>query len=211
MKVYKVTDPEFKSYGTVLEGYDFTELLAALSKTEIPESGITYVASDASLEACAVAKEMCERGFSSYPIQLGYVNGKNQVMNCLEYHKTGEFNIALDDVILILGHVWDVEGEVLDSATAKAFLVPAGTGVEMYATTLHYAPFSTTENGYRVVCVLPRGTNAPKQPLTVKTFEDKACFGTNKWLFAHPDAPEVADGALVAVTGKNITFSDLED
>ena len=30
MHIYSVTDPEFRSYGSVLEGYDTDELLAAM-------------------------------------------------------------------------------------------------------------------------------------------------------------------------------------
>ena len=32
MHIYSVTDPEFRSYGKVLEGYDTAELLAAMEK-----------------------------------------------------------------------------------------------------------------------------------------------------------------------------------
>ena len=210
MKVYNVSDPEFKEFGKVLEGYDYTELLKRLAETEIPESGIFYTASDKGLEATAAADEMCKRGFGGYPVQLGYVNGKNGDMNCLEYHKGCEFNIAMDDVILILGREQDIEDGKYDSSLCRAFLLPKGVGIEMYSTTLHYAPFSTSENGYRVICVLPRGTNGKKGEIEIISTEDKMYFGNNKWLMAHPDAPEVADGAYVGITGKNIKMSDLE-
>lgn len=210
MKVYKVTDPEFSEFGKVLEGYDYTELFSALKDTPCPEDGVIYVGSVKELESTSVAKDMQSRGFGHYPLQLGYVNGRCRRLNCLEYHKSCEFNIAMDDVILILGREQDIKNGEYDTSLCKAFLIPAGMGVEIYSTTLHYAPFSVSESGYRVVVVLPRGTNMPKEDIEVKTIEDRMYFGKNKWLLAHPDAPEVNDGAQVGVTNTNIGFEHLE-
>lgn len=210
MKIYSVNDKQFEEYGCVLCGYDYSELFEKLAKTEIPCKGIVYKASEATLENWAVSRELQERGFGGYPVQLGYVNGVNRTMNCLEYHKGSEFNIAMDDIILILGRVQDIVDGKFDSSLCKAFLVPAGTGVELYGTTLHYAPFNIEEDGYRVICVLPRGTNAPKINFETKCENDKMCFGVNKWLVAHPDASEVSEGAHVGIVGDNISFDDLE-
>jgi hypothetical protein len=210
VKIYKITDKEFKEYGCVLEGYDYSEIFERLKKVEIPQKGITYVASVDALEECEDAKKMGARGFGGYPVQLGYVCGINSEMNCLEYHKSSEFNIAMDDIILILGKVQDISDGVFDSGLCKAFCVPAGVGVELYATTLHYAPFNVNKEGYRVICVLPKGTNEQKKELEIKTDEDKMCFGVNKWLMAHKDAPDVSDGAYIGITDKNIKFDDLE-
>lgn len=210
MKVYKITDKEFRDYGRMLDGYDYGELFKILKTTEIPEKEIFYTASDARLEETAVAEEMRERGFGGYPIQIGYVNGKNRVMNCLEYHKSSEYNIAMDDVILILGKVQDISCTKYDSSLCKAFFVPGGVGIELYATTLHYAPFNVSANGYRVICVLPDGTNMPRRNITKKSGEDEMYFGINKWLMAHKDAPEVKDGAHIGITNENIRFEFLE-
>ena len=211
MKLYNVTDAAFQDYGCVLAGYDFTELFRNLEKTPIPDSGIFYVASEKALEDCAEAQRIQIRGFGGYPVQLGYVNGKNRIMNCLEYHKSSEFNIAMDDMILILGQEKEIIDGVFDSSLCKAFFVPAGIGVELYGTTLHYAPFHVKETGYRAICVLPKGTNAPKIDFVPCCLEDKMCFGVNKWLMAHEEAGEVKDGAYIGITGKNITYDMLED
>lgn len=210
MKVYSIYDNEFRKYGCVLEGYDYAELFYALGKLPMPETGIVYVPSDDALESCSAAKEMEIRGFGAFPVQLGYVMGKCGVMNCLEYHKSGEFNIAMNDIVLLLGMVQDIEGGTFDSSKCEAFLVPAGTGVELYATTLHYAPLSLTEDGYRVVCVLPKGTNGPRVDFTMRYDEDKMCFGVNKWVLAHRDAPEVDSGAYIGIIGNNIKIEDLD-
>ena len=206
MKLYNVNDFEFRAYGTVLDGYDYSELFKNLSQIELPKTGITYVASEKSLENCNEAKKMEIRGFGGYPVQLGYVTGNNRTMNCLEYHKSSEYNIAADDIILVLGKKTEIVQGRFDSSLCKAFLVPAGTGVELYSTTLHYAPFNVNPDGYRMICVLPKYTNSPKIDFVAIDFDDRMCFGVNKWLIAHPDAPEVGQDAYVGITGKNITF-----
>lgn len=211
MKIYSVFDEEFKEFGQVLIGYDFSELLAALAEKEIPENGIVYVASDKRLEACAVTEMLRKRGFGGYPIQIGYVSGKNRIMNCLEYHKSSEFNIAADDMVLILGNEKDIEDGKYSSEKCKAFLVKAGMGVELYGTTLHYAPFHVKEEGYRVACVLPRGTNEPREDIEIRNEEDKLCFGINKWLMAHPDSNDAKNGVYPGITGYNITYNMLEE
>ena len=210
MKVYSIYDKHFKKYGNVLTGYDYTELFEQLGKVPMPETGITYVASEASLESCSTAKEMEIRGFGAYPVQLGYVSGKAYALNCLEYHKSSEYNIPMNDVILLLGMEQDIENGIFVSDKCEAFLVPGGVGVELYATTLHYAPLHITEDGYRMICVLPRGTNGNKVNFTTKNQEDNMCLGVNKWLLAHKEAPEAFDGAYVGIIGKNIEFEDLE-
>lgn len=206
MKLYSVNDAAFKDYGAVLDSYDYSELFENLGKVGISKSGIAYVASEKTLEMCDEAKKMEIHGFGGYPVQIGYVSGNNRTMNCLEYHKSSEYNIAMDDIILVLGHEWEITDGKFDSSLCKAFFVPAGTGVELYSTTLHYAPFNVNEKGYRMICVLPKGTNAPKINFIPQNYEDEMCFGVNKWLMAHNDAPEVKNGAYIGITGNNITF-----
>jgi ureidoglycolate hydrolase len=177
----------------------------------MPSEGIDYVASLDSLENCAVAKEMEIRGFGAMTVQLGYVSGRARQMNGLEYHKSSEYNIPMNDVIVLLGMQQDIVDGKYDSSKCEAFLIPGGTGVELYGTTLHYAPLNVYEDGYRMICVLPRGTTAPKVEFTEKSVDDKMCLGTNKWFMAHADAPEAKNSAYVGITGNNIKFEDLED
>ena len=51
MKIYSVSDPEFKPYGKVLEGYDTAELVAAMEAIPLPETGTAYRPGIDSLEA----------------------------------------------------------------------------------------------------------------------------------------------------------------
>ncbi|MBQ6980135.1 MAG: DUF4867 family protein [Clostridia bacterium] len=208
--IYKITDKEFQDYGQVLEGYNLKDVLNELAKLNVPENGIYYKASVDILEKGEEYLKMQERGFGGLPIQIGYVGGNNKKLNCLEYHKSSEFNIALDDVILVLGKQTDIRDGLFDTTSCKAFLVPAGQGVELYATTLHYAPMNINEKPYRVACVLPRGTNGNKPKFDVVTKEDLMCAGTNKWLMAHSESNEAKSGAYVGLMGENIAFNKLK-
>ena len=96
-----------------------------------------------------------------------------------------------------------------DTANCKAFLVKAGTGVELYGTTLHYAPMNVSGDGYRVICVLPRGTNYEKPDFKGVNAEDAMCAGSNKWLMAHAESDEAQKGMYVGLTGENISFAML--
>ena len=185
LKIYKITDVEFKDYGQILEGYDFNELFDNLNDLMVPEDGIVYEASVEELEQCSEKKILQNRGFGGLPIQIGYVGGSNRILNCLEYHKSSEFNIALDDIILVLGKQSEINNGKYDTSLCKAFFVPAGCSVELYGTTLHYAPFNIGENPYRVICVLPLGTNMDKPEFVAVNSEDAMCAGSNKWLMAH--------------------------
>ena len=140
MKIYSVTDPAFKPYGKVLEGYDTAELCAAMEQIPLPESGTAYRPGIESLEACAIFPELGERAYGGMPIQLGMCWGRNTRLNCLEYHRDSEVNIGTKDFILLLARQEEIEDGVLDTGKVKAFRVPAGLPVEVYATTLHYAP-----------------------------------------------------------------------
>ena len=110
MKIQKVTDPAFSRYGKVMEGYDFTALLDTLRDcSEKPLDHTIYVPSDESLEKTEVSKALQDRAYGGMPIQLGYCNGSNHLLNCLEYHRDSEVDIAADDVILLLGKQDEIE------------------------------------------------------------------------------------------------------
>jgi hypothetical protein len=143
------------------------------------------------------------------PIQLGYCNGHNSKLNGLEYHRDSEVNVGADDIIVLLGRQADIDMASLtyDTSKARAFLVPAGTGVEFYATTLHYAPCSTGKGGFRVAVALPRGTNAGRPKIDAKSPEDKLLAATNKWLIVHPEAAD--EGLHVGLVGENVDVTPL--
>jgi hypothetical protein len=98
---------------------------------------------------------------------------------------------------------------MLDTSKVKAFRVPAGVLVEQYATTLHYAPCQTNrDKGFRVMIVLPKGTNAAKPDITAAAPEDKLLWACNKWLLVHTDSDEAKAGAWIGLTGSNIDITN---
>lgn len=207
MKIYSIYDPEFKPYGQVLEGYDCSELMAAMAKIDLPAEGTAYAPGIAALEACAIYNDFRDRGYGGMPIQLGMCWGRNVKLNCLEYHRDSEINVGTDDFVLLLAKQDQIVDGVLDTALVKAFRVPAGVPVEVYATSLHYAPCHTDEAaGFRTAVVLPKGTNTDKPDFPPKSEEDRWMTARNKWLLAHPDAPEAADGAHIGLKGENISI-----
>ena len=110
--------------------------------------------------------------------------------------------------IVVVAKQDEIENGVLDTAKVKAFRVPAGVLVEVYATTLHYAPCHTDETaGFRVLVALPRGTNTAKPALRGVSPEDRYLAARNKWLLAHPESAEAKNGAAVALRGENIDIA----
>lgn len=204
MKIQNVADASFRKYGKVLEGYDFSGLIKAMKHTPVTD-GVEYVPSVEELEAVEVAKDLQNRAFGGMPIQIGYCNGHNKKLNGLEYHRDSEVNVAVADMILLLGAQQDIgEDFTYDTSKTEAFLVPAGTAIEVYATTLHYAPCHVNESGFQSVVVLPRGTNTDLTFQPGKAGEDRLLFAKNKWLLVHPEAGE--EGAFCGLVGENITL-----
>ena len=204
MKIQKVTDPAFRKYGQVLEGYDFTGLIKEMKHTPVPED-IIYVPSVEELEALDIMKDLQNKGYGGLPVQIGYCNGHNKKLNAVEYHRNSEINVAVTDLVLLIGHQQDIKQDhTYDTSKIEAFLVPAGTGIEVYATTLHYAPCHVNEGGFQCVVVLPKGTNTDLTFQTEKTGEDSLMTAKNKWLIAHEDA-KIA-GAFNGLKGENITI-----
>ena len=208
MKIYSIHDPEFAPYGKVLGGYDTRELLKTLDAvTPLPE-GVEYVPSQSELEALTIAGQIAVNGYGGMPVQLGWCNGHNTKLNCLEYHRDSELNCGTEDFILLVAREDEVTDGQLDTTKVKAFLAPAGEMVEVYATTLHYAPCSAKAGaGFKVLVALPRGTNGPKPEITPLNDEDKTLWACNKWLLAHAESSEAAQGAHIGLQGVNIDIA----
>lgn len=209
MKIYEVTDALFKKYGKVVEDIDFSGLTEALAKTPIP-NGVVYEPSVEALEAEPVMEELSRVFYGEMPIQIGYCNGHNTLLNALEYHRDSEINIAATDAVLMLGLMEELgEAYTYDTAKVAAFRVPKGTAVELYATTLHYAPCHVQESGFQVAVVLPKGTNYPLKGKHVrvsdagKITEDKLLAATNKWLIGHAEGGLDAE-AYIGLVGENL-------
>ena len=211
MKIYSVFDPEFKRYGQIVEGLEDAkaEILEALAKTPQPAEGTAYTPSDPCLQELPAATELSEHCFGGMDIQLGWCNGHNTKLNCLEYHRNSEFNMGSEDFILLLGRQEDIVDGFLDTSTVKAFRVPAGVLIEVWATTLHYAPcHADPKKGFHVLVALPWLTNIDRPHMKNETWEDSILTAQNKWLLAHPESPAAQNGAKPGLTGENIDIAN---
>ena len=210
MKIYSVYDEEFRPYGKVIKDFDGKEIIEVMSKVEMPESGTMYNPSVDNLEACSCFKEFRDSFFGGMPCQLGMCWGYNTKLNCLEYHRDSEFNLGEDDFILLLAKEYEAKDMMLDTSCVKAFRVPANVLVEVYGTTLHYAPCHTNAaKGFRTLVALPKGTNTDKPNIANPKGDDLYLTACNKWLLAHPESSEAKSGAKVGLKGENIDIASL--
>ena len=208
MKILPITDPAFKPYGRIVEGYPVDGILAALRTCPCPDD-VAYVPKVDCIHAAPDAEKVGEGLFGGMPFQLGYCNGHNTLLNCLEYHRDSEFNLGTEDFILLIAKQEEIIDGVLDTAKVKAFRCPAGVMVECYATTLHYAPcHADPEKGFRVLIALPKDTNTDYRPGGGANTLDRMLWARNKWLLAHKDTAEAAQGAVVGLVGENIDIKD---
>ncbi len=211
MEIKKVTDAAFKKYGRVISHVDVTELVAALKETPIP-ADVVYEPSVESLEKLPVKEELSSVIYGEMPIQIGYCNGHNKKLNALEYHRDSEINIAAEDAVLMLGSLQDVEADfTYDTSKVEAFLVPAGTAVEIYATTLHYAPCHVEHGGFQIAVVLPKGTNYELKAAHARvengkaSSEDALLAAVNKWLIGHAEGG-LPEGSFLGLKGENLSL-----
>ncbi len=196
---YNVTDKQFASFGRIID-IDTAEIIETAKKIQNPESGSSYLSSVEDFENLSVATEIENEFFGSMPTQVGYCWGHSNFLNATEWHTSSEINIAVTPLVLILGHIWDIENGKINSSSFKAFYLPAGTAVEIYATSLHFCPCEVEKSGFGCVVGLPAGTNTD---LTVKN-SDSLLFRKNKWIIAHIENESLLNRGVVAgITGTN--------
>ena len=174
MIIHEVTEECFKKYGKVIDSIDLTELVSTMQTVEIP-ADVVYEPSISALEKLKCATELQQKTYGELPIQIGWCIGNNHKLNAVEYHRCSEM---------------------------EAFRIPSGTAVELYATTLHYAPCNASDGGFLVAVVLPKGTNeALEHPHTGG--EDALLAAKNKWLIGHPEGG-LPEGSYIGLTGENL-------
>lgn len=199
IKFYSVFDNEFKTYGKVLESLDTTEFLNAGKQLEIPEN-VCYRPSMEEFE-CLVGTSIIENEFfGTLPMEIGCCWGHNSFLNATEWHTSSEINIAITPFVLLLGHVWDIVDNKIDSSEFTAFYVPEGAAVVCYATTLHYCPCQVSDNGFICVVALPNGTNTALET----EVNDKNITAKNKWQICHcENKATIARGVNAGISGIN--------
>ena len=201
----KVTDKEFAVYGRVLD-VDVNEFEDVMKDVPVVSEGTMYEPSVGAFEALPLAKTLEQESFGFLPIEFGHCSGYNNKLNALEYHRSSEIDIAATDLILLVGRQQDIDvsSYTYDTARVEAFFVPAGTAVELYATTLHFAPCSVDGKEFRCGVVLPKGTNEPLPEKGGGHGENALLFAINKWLIAHEESGLQKDKAWIGLVGENI-------
>lgn len=205
MVIHTADSKEFKKYGRIISSLDTEELIKEMAHTPLPDD-VIYIPSVTELEALPIFQTLQTALYGELPIQIGYCNGHNNKLNALEYHRSSEINIAATDLILLLGMQQDITEEYsYDTSKVEAFLIPANTAVEVYATTLHYAPCGVDGKGFRCVVVLPKDTNLPLDQSHQTSREDKLLTAKNKWLIAHKDSG-IEGNVHFGLEGENISL-----
>jgi len=209
--IHPIIADKFKKYGRILTEFDWSEWNETMKQIEIPQEANQYIASDTALEKAKLTGKIQTTLFGGMEIQVGYCNGPNSHLNGLEYHKGSEINIAVTDLILILGHTGDIHKNKYKTENLDIFYLPKGTMIEIYQTTLHFAPCKVNVEGFKCVVILPKGTNEPIDfNKSVITEEDELLFMKNKWLLAHPDRiPLISKGAYPGIIGENFKLETI--
>lgn len=202
--LFQVEDKEMRPYGKVIS-YDVSDFTAyAKQHAPVPAEGTLYERSVDAMEKMPLKNNVSRDIYGNMPIQVGWCLGHNQLLNALEYHKGSEIVVAATDMILLLGKLSDIQNGKYASQLVEGFYVTAGTAVELYSTTLHFAPVSIDKDGFIAVIVLPEMTNEPLTSDKNVCSETELLWMINKWLIAHPDSPSAKNGAHIGITGKNL-------
>ena len=207
LPVHSVSDAAFRPFGRVID-FDAKALTDACERAAVmPDNGSLYVPDMPALEALPDFETVRRKLRGEGGCQIGCCWGYNTKLNCLEYHRASEHNIAVSDLVLLLASQQDMEGNDLPEGKVHAFFVPKGTTIEVYATTLHYCPCQVSDDGFRCIVVLPRGTNHPLDGERPVGADGRLLWAKDKWLIAHPEnAADVAQGAYPGLHGENFNF-----
>lgn len=205
-QIRSLDDPLFKLFGKVLDQKEFSSLIHYMkTSTQMPESLNNYIAHDAEFEKALSNKDIYHDVFGDMPLQFGYVNGFNNKLNALEYHKSSEINVAITPLVLMLGLQKDIINHSFNSKNVHVFYIPENTAIEIYPSVLHFSPFRVQDQGFKCAVILPYGTNMNfVKPKLSNHEENLYLFKTNKWLFAHKENQRMIQlGAYEGLTGSN--------
>lgn len=206
LTIYTIHDPEFVPYGTPITDVDTSEIVRA-GEMILLAGGGGYKASVPEFEALQIHNIIRDRFFGQMPAQTGFVWGKNNKMNALEWHKNSEINVAVDDIVLLLGQLDEIEDGMYHSDKVKAFYLEKGEMAEVYATSLHFTPCTVKKSGMGAVVGLPLGTNtALERPATDRFLRNK-----NKWLICHYENYSMTEKGIEGnILGVNIEINGID-
>ncbi|MQS97636.1 DUF4867 family protein [Companilactobacillus halodurans] len=210
-KILSIDDPDFKKYGKVYTNYDISEVTDFMDKNvKISSPANFYTPSNKGLEEIPVIQEMGQDIYANMPIEAGECTGQSTNFSAIEYHQGSETNIMLTDVIMVLGQrsTLDTKGSYSPSEDGQTFFVPAGTVVEFYSSTLHYAPIKVHDSGFSIIVILIKGSN--EELLADFKSTNKRIVKQNKFQLVDPSRKDkIAIGVQVGLTGKMIEMKPL--
>lgn len=209
VNIRTVNDPSFALYGRVVDLPYQDQLMATLTdRTTIPTENNVYVREDGQFLNDEQRNAISWDYYGEQTIEIGYCNGKSDRINAFEFHNCSELNLAGTDMLLFLSHRRELNGKTMSTEQAHAYFVPKGTAIEVYPTTLHFAPIRVHTTGFKCLVILTAGTNTP---LSRERDADDLLFQHNKWLLTHPENRRmVNNGAFVGLTGENTQIKPIQ-
>ncbi len=210
IEILELSSPEFAKYGAVHPTIELPEMKKFLYGVERTEDEF-YVPCEEKLMEMKEADQFKDDLFGQVPCQVGWYYGSGLSLNAIEYHKCSEVLYEYEPCVLILGFIWDIRDDSLDSSTMKVFYVPKDTCVELYATTLHYAPCRCCREPVMQIVAQSKDTNTPLlKPAEACERENKYLLQRNKWVLVHPDAAKLVPEGFIGIRGDNITIKPVE-
>jgi|GEM_PF-4980994 len=124
LSFFSVADPAFRRYDRVLD-FDAGSLLSVCEATSaMPPDGSRYVPAIPELEALPAFQRAQQAFLGETNGQIGCCWGYNTLLNCLEYHRSSEFNIAVSDLLLLLASQQNMETLICQKEISSAFSYP---------------------------------------------------------------------------------------
>lgn len=212
-QIFSIEDPEFATYGKVHPQVKVPKMREYVYRNkEMPEYEV-YEPCCEELMKMDEAVYFTQFAYGETACQVGYYSGFCSKLNAVEYHKCSEVLVEFEPAVLILAHIWDIEDQKIDAAKFQLFYVPADTCVELYATTLHFAPCMATRAGVRqVVCQTDTTNTDLHHPERMNAEgENRLLYQRNKWVLIHPEAADsFSENAVQGITGENISVNPVE-
>ncbi|GBG93695.1 hypothetical protein LFYK43_01540 [Ligilactobacillus salitolerans] len=210
-QIQAISAPSFSKYGKIYTDYDISEIVKYMDNNiSIDPENNVYVPSNAELEAIPAIQTIGTDIFADLPIEAGECTGQSLNFTAVEYHQGSELNIFLTDVVMVLGKrsILEENGTFNAKEEAELFYVPRGTVVEFYSDTLHYSPIKVDAAGFKIIVMLPAGSN---QELPENFHSNNLrIVKRNKFQVVHESRKDkIAQGAQIGVTGDLIELKAL--
>lgn len=200
IEIIRPDDTGFQRYGQLIGDSDWDEIIERTRRLIPADLDPAYIPGCPDLESPEVPGTLLSEVFGTEATQIGVCRGMNDRMNGMEWHDCPELITAVTPIVLILGHVEDMENGLWRSELAVLCFLDAGETVELFPGTLHFAPCRVDENPFLSIITLPKGVN---EKLGKADVNDKMLWMKRKWLIVHSESPQSEAGAYTGIVGKN--------